>query len=288
LADSFLLMKRTNGCTERTIETYNRWLPKLAAVCPQVTDLGPLSLTTFFSGLRARGMQPITIHQAFRTTRTFCKWLVAMKAIPEYPLTGIVIRKPQTLPQVPTDDEIRAVMKTCPDTLTGRRNRAMVLVMTDTGIRATECRRLLLESVDWSGPSLLVRAGKGMKDRVLSLNPVTVRALKRWIQIHPHPYPQNFLFVYDDGRPLTDRGLLQILHRLSDKAKLPRPRRLHPHLLRHAACCSWIRAGVPLDVCRRLMGHTTLSTVLIYSNLTATDVMQAHRRAGAIEKMGIE
>jgi integrase/recombinase XerC/integrase/recombinase XerD len=167
------------------------------------------------------------MHQVFRAVRTFCKWLIAMRVLSENPLTGIVMRKPQVLPQVPTDDEIRAVVKACPDTLTGRRNRALILTMVDTGVRSAECRNLLIESVDRSGPSILVRQGKGLKDRVLSLNPVTVRALKRWIEAHPAAFPQNHVFVYEDGRPMNDRGLLQILHRLSKNAKLPRPRYLH-------------------------------------------------------------
>jgi site-specific recombinase XerD len=51
---------------------------------------------------------------------------------------------------------------------------------------------------------------------------------------------------------------------------------------------SWVKAGVPLDVCRRLMGHATLSTVLTYANVSAVDIMRAHRQTGAIERMGLE
>jgi len=78
LADSFLLMKRTNGCTEWTLKTYERWLPKLAAACPPVTDLDPLALTTFFSALRARNLSLVTVHQAYRHIRAFIKWLMLM------------------------------------------------------------------------------------------------------------------------------------------------------------------------------------------------------------------
>jgi integrase/recombinase XerD len=287
LADSFLLMKRTNGCTEWTVKTYEKWLPPLAVACPTVADLDPLALTTFFSGLRARNLGMVTVHQAYRHIRAFVKWLMLMKAVREYPLAGVEMRTPKTLPTVPTDEEIRAVVKACPETVTGRRNRALLLLLTDTGVRNTEARNLLIESIDWIAPSVLVRQGKGRKDRVVPLNAITVRALKRWLEVHPDPYPANFLFTYDDGRQMTEFGLGQILRRLSDKAKLPKERWLHPHALRHAACVSWIKAGVPLEICRRLMGHASLHTVLIYANLTSADVMAAHRKAGAIERMNL-
>ncbi len=288
LADAFLLMKRTNGCTEWTLTTYEKWLPLLAAAYPSVNDLDPLSLTTFFSELRARHLAPVTVHQAYRHIRAFLKWLMLMKVITEYPLAGVEMRTPKVLPTVPTDEEIRAVVKACPETMTGRRNKALILTMVDTGVRNAETRSLLIESVDWTGPRIIVRQGKGRKDRVVSLNAVTVRALKRWLEVHPDPYPQNYLFTYEDGRPMTEFGLGQILRRLSDKAKLPKERWLHPHALRHAACVSWIKAGVPLEICRRLMGHASLHTVLIYANLTSTDVMAAHRKASAIERMALE
>jgi len=102
---------------------------------------------------------------------------------------------------------------------------------------------------------------------VLSLNPVAVRAWKRRLSAHPSAFPQDFLFVYDNGQQMKESGLIQILHRLSHNAKSPKTRHLHQHALRHAA-------------------STTLSTVLIDS--TSTDVMAAHRKAAAIERVGLK
>ncbi len=58
---------------------------------------------------------------------------------------------------------------------------------------------------------------------------------------------------------MKPRHLVQILHRLSQKAKLPDPRRLHPHALRHFAVTSWLRGGAGLDEVRRLLGHESLT-----------------------------
>src|SRR5439155_13184649 len=204
------------------------------------------------------------------------------------PLRGFSMRAPKTLPTVPTDDELRAVLTSCPATLEGARNRALILVLADSALRAREVLHLLVE--DWrpADRGLFVRAGKGRKDRVSFIEATTTRALKAWLSVHPAPSPEWFLFTDRHGRRLKPRHLIQILHRLSAKAGLPAHRRLHPHALRHFAATSWLRGGVGLDEVRRLLGHESLSTTLRYSSLVGADLQRAHRRAGALERMNLD
>jgi site-specific recombinase XerD len=84
------------------------------------------------------------------------------------------------------------------------------------------------------------------------------------------------------------RHLVTTLHRLSAKADLARHHRLHPHALRHFAATSWLRGGAGLDEVRRLLGHESLNMTLRYSNLVGADLQRAHKRAGAIERLGVD
>jgi len=126
-------------------------------------------MRTFFVGLQHRSASHQ--HQAYRTLKTFFRWCVETGALTETPLRGFTMRTPKTLPDVPTEDELRAVLAACPETLEGVRNRAILLVLADSGLRAGEVLRLLVE--DWrpSDRWLFVRAGKGRKDRVASSAP---------------------------------------------------------------------------------------------------------------------
>ena len=172
------------------------------------------------------------------------------------------MRTPKTLPDVPTEDDLRAVLAACPETLEGQRNRTLILMLADSGLRAKEVLRLVVE--DWrpSDRGLFVRTGKGRKDRVAFVGPTTARALKTWLARHPAPLSEGFLFCDREGPPLKYRHLVQVLHRLSAKAGLPANRRLHPHALRHFAATSWLRGGAGLDEVRRLLGHESLNTPL--------------------------
>ncbi len=177
----------------------------------------------FFVRLQERGLSPSRQHQAYRTLKTFPRWCVETGALAETPLRGFTMRTPKTLPDVPTEDELRAALAACPDSLEGTRNRTLLLALADSGLRANELLRLLVE--DWrpTDRGLFVRSGKGRKDRVAFIGPTTTRALKTWLARHPSPSPEVFLFC--------------------DRAGLPDHRRLHPHALRHFAATSWLRGG---------------------------------------------
>ncbi|MDR7481841.1 MAG: tyrosine-type recombinase/integrase [Armatimonadota bacterium] len=280
-----MLTKQVAGCTEATLRVYGWWLRRLLADVPGST---PLAVRGFFVRLQERGLSPSRQHQAYRTLRAFFRWSHDAGILADDPLRGFTMRTPKTLPDVPTEDELRAVLAACPATLEGIRNRALILTLADAGLRAGEVLRLLVE--DWrpGDRGLFVRAGKGRKDRVAFIGPTTTRALKTWLAQHPAPSPESFLFTDRQGRPLKYRHLVQILHRLSAKASLPTHRRLHPHALRHFAATSWLRGGTGLDEVRRLLGHESLNTTLRYSSLVGADLQRAHRKAGAIERLRLE
>jgi integrase/recombinase XerD len=282
-AEAFLLTKRVAGCTQATLGIYTWWLRRLLAEIPNVT---PLTVRHFFAGLQNRS--PSLQHQAYRTLKTFFRWCVDATILAETPLRGFTMRTPKTLPDVPSDEELRRLLAACSDTREGARNRAMILVMADSGLRAGEVLRLLVE--DWrpADRAVFVRCGKGRKDRVSFIGPTTMRVLKAWLTHHPAPSPESFLFTDGNGQPLKRRHLVQILHRLSAKAGLPARRRLHPHALRHFAATSWLRGGAGLDEVRRLLGHESLATTLRYSSLVGADLQRAHKRVSAIERLHLD
>ncbi|NWG12509.1 MAG: tyrosine-type recombinase/integrase [Acidobacteria bacterium] len=221
LAEAFLLSKRVSGCTEPTLSTYRWWLQKFTQEVQQdAPDV--VSVHRFFAGLQERGLSPGSVHQAYRSLKTFLRWTVEIGALTENPMRGFRVRTPKTLPQVPTEEEIRAALRRCGDSAVGRRNRMLILVLADSGLRAAEVLRLLVEDWNPSQRSLFVRSGKGRKDRVVFVSPTTARAIRDYLNTRRVLAPEDYLCVSDDGQPLKPRHLIQILHRLSAKADLPR------------------------------------------------------------------
>jgi len=160
----FLLTKQVAGCTAETLRCYDGWLRRFTAGVPEATAL---AVRTFFVGLQH--LSASRQHQAYRMLRTFFRWCVETGVLADTPLRGFAMRTPKTLPDVPTEDEVRAVLAVCPETLEGVRNRTLLLVLADSGLRANEVLRLLVE--DWRpvDPGVFVRAGFKLSVRFLEV-----------------------------------------------------------------------------------------------------------------------
>ncbi len=158
LGEAFLLSKQVGGCSVATLRAYRAWVKQLRVrVGDDPTALDAAVVTRFFAGLRERGLSASTIHQAYRSLKTFVRWLQAAGALDRSPLAGLSIGIPTTLPQVPTGEELRTVLDCCPSTLVGTRNHALILVMADAGLRASEVLRLLVEDWNPQERSLFIR-----------------------------------------------------------------------------------------------------------------------------------
>ena len=138
--DAFLLSRTVAGCTTLAVQR---------------------SLST----LRER-VRPTTAHLHFSKLRALFRWCVEADLLAENPLSGLTMKVPKTLPRVPEDEAMCRVLAAGPDAFEGRRNRALVALLADSGLRISEALRLLIEDVSFGSRTISVRAGKGQKDGV--------------------------------------------------------------------------------------------------------------------------
>jgi len=120
----------------------------------------PLAIQRYLAGLQGR-LKPISVHQHFRCLRTFFAWCVEADLLQAHPMRGIAMRVPKTLPTVPEDDAVRRLLAACPDTFEGRRNKALVALLADSGLRISEALRLRIEDMSFAARTIHVRGGKG-------------------------------------------------------------------------------------------------------------------------------
>lgn len=184
---------------------YGCWLRRLPG------EVTALTIRHFFAGLQER-LKPSSVHQASGRLRAF-RWCIGTGLWSDNPLRGFTIRVPKKLPAVPTEDDLRAVLSVCGSEFHGRRSRALLLVLADAGLRASEIVRLLIEDWKPAERSLFIRSGKGRKDRVAFVAPTTARALRAYLGTRRLVSPEDFLFADVQNRPLKQRHLGQILHR---------------------------------------------------------------------------
>ena len=234
-------------------------------------------------------LAPHTVHGYCRTLRTFAGWLADYTDLPVNPLAKL---RPGRLPkkdvQPLSEDEHRRIIESLdPRTATGLRNLALVTVLLDTGLRASELCHLRLDDLNLATGEVRVLGGKGDKDRVVALGRRSRAVVTRYVHVFRKAGefdagPRAPLFLSYRGRPLAREALARIVAQIGDRAGVSR---LYPHRFRHTFGVTYLRAGGDVLTLQRILGHTTLMMVNHYLHLASSDVVSRHRAHSPLDRL---
>ncbi len=230
----------------RTVNGYAGAMQRFAQALAlrDLGDVTSLGIQRYLSDLRET-TKPVSVHGYFRPLKTFFRWCIEAGLLQDNPVRDITVRVPRTLPHVPEDDDVRRLIQACPQTFEGRRNRALVALLADSGLRISEALRLRIEEVNFSTRTMDVRGGKGGKDGVGFFGAEAAHMLRVWLGVRREAALEDYLFVDRMGRILTRSHAAHILHRLSIKAGLTR--KVGPHALCHYAATSILKQTGDLE-----------------------------------------
>jgi site-specific recombinase XerD len=156
-----------------------------------------------------------------------------------------------------------------------RLENACFWVLAHSGLRASECVDLQYQDCDWPGQRLLVRQGKGGRDRVVYLSATAVHALQSYLADTPRSATAP-LFVHPAGTPISYGWLLSHITALGEAAGVAG---VTPHRLRHTLATRLLNAGMDITRIQRLLGHQHLATTMIYAHIADTTVENDYRLA---------
>lgn len=161
-----------------------------------------------------------------------------------------------------TKDEINTLV-TAPDwrTTTGRRDKALLLLMAQGGLRIAEVCALRVSEVMVDGDlTRITFSGKGGKTRTVSLPPVAAKALQA---VMSKRIGEEFIFAgVNQHKALTPRGARWIFYKYRDSSHLGKD--VHPHSLRHTYATMLMRASGNLFMVQRVLGHSSPATTAKY------------------------
>jgi len=214
------------------------------------------------------------------------------------PMKGVPAPKfTQAQVEVYTKEEIEALLKACEYCReaqtdqrrkftmrrpTARRDRAIILTLLDTGLRASELCSLRIGDIDHKSGKVVIRHGvgggsKGGKGRTVFMGKSTRRAVWRYLADREDgTSPEAPLFLGKSYRPMNKDGLRLVIAALGKKANISK---CHPHKFRHTFAITYLRSGGDLFTLKSLLGHNTLEMVEHYARIAEVDIEQAHRQA---------
>lgn len=294
LVSDFLASKRAEGLSIRTTEHYQNSLRKV--FLPWCVDQGvsdPAQLTNqlaarFTTHLLDDGgergpLARASVRTYTQAVRVFLGW--AGQSLSDDGGGATVGAKPplpkaeKRLPDVLTRSELQEME----DAATTERDKLLLRVLADTGIRLGELLGLRFEDVQEGAHkgeyALLVRRGKGGKGRLVPLPPALYRRLRRYLGGR-HAGTGDAVFVSlrkganGEYAPLTESGAEQAVRITAKEAGIEK--RVYPHLLRHSYATNFIRKGGNVVSLKQILGHADLSMISnVYTHLDSSNDYQA-------------
>jgi integrase/recombinase XerD len=238
-----------------------------------VADIEPSLISAFLDHIETeRGNAPRTRNLRLAAIHSFFRYIAR-----EEPTHGAIAQRVLALPPKRVfrraidflSEQETAILLSAPDlqTWSGRRDRSLLLLAVQTGLRVSELIALRIQDINL-GPGAHVRChGKGRKDRSTPLRRDVVRALRGWMSEH-RGEPTAPLFPNAQGSFLTRDGVAYLLAKHTRTAARTcaslRCKRVTPHVLRHTAAMSLMHFGVDRSVIALWLGHESVETTEMY------------------------
>jgi integrase/recombinase XerD len=228
----------------------------------------------YFLHLRDRGYSAASIARKTAALRSFFQYLRRKGEVPIDPTQGIgspEVKKP--LPRTVQDDHVRALLTSLEsrDTPEGLRDHAMLRLLSATGMRVGELVMVDVDDVELSAGRVRV-VGRGKRERSLPLDRLTTDSIRAYLAdarpfLTRNDRQQKALVVNQRGQRLTRQGFWLIMKGLVRDAGLPAM--MTPHMLRHSFATHQIGEGTGLEELRQLLGHASIATTQIYTQLAS-------------------
>jgi integrase/recombinase XerD len=288
LAAAFLLDRKAQNLTKKTLDFYRMNLEIFITWCEAqavktIEQITPELLRAFFVTM-SETHKPGGVHAFYRTVRVFIRWYALEFEPLEWrdPLRKVKAPKVDVEPLEPVAIEtVRALLDTCKrGKFTDERDRAILLFLLDTGVRAGELLALDKQDTDILTGDVLIRKSKSRKPRKVFIGRQARRALRSYLKLREDM--ARALFVTDEGERLRMAGLRQVLVRRSKRAGVAVP---SLHGFRRAFALAMHRAGVDLLTIARLLGHSDMSILERYIKQTGEDLRGSHERGSPVDGM---
>ena len=157
------------------------------------------------------------------------------------------------------------------------REKALIDFFFSTGCRVSECADVRLSDIDWQSRSVLIRHGKGDKERIVYFNAEAEVSLREYLKRRKFESDALFASGRAPHQALGAHTLEEILKKASDRAGM----HVFPHRLRHTFATAGLRGGMSLERLQALMGHAKPETTLIYAKQDQIDLQREHQRVYA-------
>jgi integrase/recombinase XerC len=280
------------GRADKTLEAYARdlrqfldWLARELGRAPALADLAGLDARRFRAFMAARrrtGLASRSLARSMSGLRTFFRWLDAEDVASSRAILEVMLPKvPHGIPKPLTVEKAAAVVdaggRAELDWIAAR-DAAVLLLLYGSGLRISEALAITPREAPTEGREMLRVVGKAGKERLVPVLPITQTAVTRYIGLCPFALaPDGPLFLGAKGGRLSPRIVQLLIERL--RTGLGLPETATPHALRHSFATHLLSAGADLRQIQELLGHASLSTTQVYTEVDRERLLAVYEKA---------
>jgi len=258
-----LILKRYKAClvisgrSPKTIAQYERIVKKLfIALQKNYTDMTVSDLRYFLAYEKSRGVSNRTLENTRVQISSFFSWLLEEELINKNPCRSISPIKYQKEIKLPFSSiEIDAIRSACKT----KKERAIIEFLLASGVRVSELCSIRISDVNFDTLSVIVREGKGSKQRTVYINDLASKHLVEYLT--SRNVTGDYLFYNKQKEQLNPGGVRHILKTIEERAQVTN---VHPHRFRRTFATGMANRGMEIQEIGKLLGHSSLNTTLTY------------------------
>lgn len=233
----------------------------------------------YLAEIMRSGASRATVQRRLFAIKAYFRWRESTLGAQNPARTMRSPKAEKRLPQVLHEDAVRRLVEAGGDVMPAMlRDRAILEVLYSSGLRVSELTGLCWRDIDEELGMVMVRSGKGNKDRLVPIGEPALDALKEWRAAMPVPWSLGGPVITNlRGGRLTPRSVQNIVARRLLTAEVDSP--ITPHGLRHCFATHMLNAGADLRSIQEMLGHSSLATTQRYTHVSVKHLKEVYRRA---------
>ena len=274
--------------SDHTVAAYRNDLLRLRGYLGEVYDSDEMVLCTpdqlrsWVMEMVESGYHPRTVNRRMVAIRSFFKWCIREGLIEASPAAGLgSLKGGRRLPEFVEEDAMAELLDkiSVEDDVRGLRDRLIMEILYQTGIRVSELTTLQRGQVDDQADQLKV-TGKRNKQRIIPLGKQIRGHLRKYLAVRDDQYgtaPDVPLFFTNRGKPIYPRFVYTLVnHHLTTVTTCTRR---SPHVIRHTFATAMLNNGADINAVKELLGHSSLASTQIYTHNTIEKLKKVYHNA---------
>ena len=264
----------------RALENFQNYFTRLSdGITWQTVDTD--IIRDWMENMMDKGNSSASINRRLSALRSFYRYAMARGLVSKDPAYGVVgPKKEKTLPYFVKESQMDNLLDEANWGVSYEdlRNRMILMVFYETGVRLSELVGLNDNSISW--PEKVLRViGKRNKERVVPLGDKLLRELTDYVSVRDCCVERrsNALFLTKDGERAKPAQVRFMVER--NLRKFCTLKKVSPHVLRHTFATAMLNHGADLESVKRLLGHESLTTTEVYTHVTFEQLKREYKTA---------